>query len=214
MPWLAIGTAVGGGLLNALAGNEERDRVEKQRSQALSLLRENIIDADELDLMLRNVNRLFNNRLVNTLNTTALQSRGFANANVAKASVAGAMEGSRLQSINETERSVLEANRATRAGMAQVEMSMTPTGSTLGDFTSGALAAAPVGMELSKLAATRTMTPTHAPTAGALTETMQGPAGLWDNKLYDNIMPSSGISNSRKLDDQWIYGFDSPSRRR
>ena len=34
MPWLAIGTAVGGGLLNALAGNEERDRAEKQKSQA------------------------------------------------------------------------------------------------------------------------------------------------------------------------------------
>lgn len=214
MPWLAIGTAVGGGLLNMAAGNAEREQQNKAKQRTLSLLQENIIDPEELDLMLRNVNRLFNNRLVNTLNSTALQSRGFANANVAKATVAGAMEGSRLQSVNDTQQQAAEANRATRAQMAQVEGMMIPQGSALGDFAGGAIQGAQAGMQLSGLLSAQSIAPTHAPSAGALTETMKGPEGLWDNKRYDDMNLSAIPSNSGKGYgwDNTIRGFDSPKR--
>lgn len=150
---LELGVAVGGGILNALSGAAEDREMNKRKQQALALLKENIIDPDELNLMLSNVNRLFNNRLANTLNSTALRSRGVANAGLVKGAAAGAVEGQRFASLMDVQERVFESNKQTRSQMANVEAAMGSSHNALGDFFSGALGAAPIGMELSKMLA-------------------------------------------------------------
>jgi hypothetical protein len=148
---LELGMAVGGGILNALAGAEANRAEEKKKQQALSLLRENVIDPDELDSLMRDINMTFNNRLTSTLNTTALRSRGAANSGVVKAAVAGQMEGQRLGTLQDTKFRALESNKATYSSMASVIASSPTPSSGVGNFAKGAMGALPIGMELSKM---------------------------------------------------------------
>lgn len=147
---LELGLAVGGGVLNALSGSAQDREIEKRKQQALALLRENIIDPKELDTMLTDINRLFNSRLVSTLNSTAIRSRGVVNSGVVKGVVAGQIEGARLGTLTETRFKTLQSNQATRAQMANVETTMGPQHDFLGDFASGALTALPTALEGSK----------------------------------------------------------------
>lgn len=169
---LTAGIAVGGGILNALNGSAEDREMEKRKQAALTLLRENIIDPVELDTMLSNINRLFNNRLANTLNSTALRSRGIANSGVVKGIAAGQIESGRLGAISDTEFKALESNKQTRAQMAQTEVQYGSQHNFFGDFAGGALAAAPVGIELSKMLGNATsVIPELAPRAIPGTDT-------------------------------------------
>jgi len=147
---LELGLAVGGGLLNAAAGSAEDAELEKQRQKMLGLLQENIIDPAELDRLLADVNRMFNNRLVNTLNSTALRSRGFANSNVVKGATAGAIEGARIGTLSDTRFRALENNRNVRGQMVGVDLQTMPKHTFLGDFASGTLTALPTVLEGSK----------------------------------------------------------------
>lgn len=166
----AIGAAVVGGALNALSGAAEDREMEKRKQAAMAQLRQNIIDPNELDSMLNNVNRLFNNRLVNTLNSTALQSRGVANSNVVKGITAGQIEAGRLGALTDTQLKVQEGNRQTYSQMAGIESSTGGRHNAIGDFASGALAAAPVGMELSKMLSPNTIIPGTQPQAIPVTD--------------------------------------------
>lgn len=148
---LELGLAVGGGLLNAAAGSAQNDQLEKQRQEMLKLLEESLIQPEELDRMLGNVNRLFNNRLVNTLNSTAIRSRGIVNSNVVKGATAGAMEGARIGTLEQTRFSARESNARTRAAMVGVNMQTMPKNNFFEDFTTGALTSVPLTMEAGKL---------------------------------------------------------------
>lgn len=148
---LELGVAVGGGILNAIAGSAENDQIEAQKQRTLAYLNENIIDSGELNDMLRDINSMFNSRLVSTLNSTAIRSRGISNNNIVKGSASAELEGQRINTLSTTRMKVLEANRTTRAQMSGVEATMGPKSNFFGNFTTGALTAAPIGMELSKL---------------------------------------------------------------
>lgn len=148
--FLELGLAVGGGILNALAGQEQNAEIEKRKQAAIAALRENIIDPKELDTMLTDINRLFNSRLVNTLNSTAIRSRGVANSGVVKGVVAGQIEGARLGTLSETRFKALESNKQTMNQIANVNASMGRQNSFLGDFASGTLTALPAVLEGSK----------------------------------------------------------------
>lgn len=148
---LELGLAVGGGILNAVAGAEQDREMEKRKQRSLSLLRENIVDPDELDDMLSGINQMFNSRLVSTLNSTALRSRGVANSGVVKGVTAGQIEGQRLGTLSDTRFRVQESNNNTRTQMANVESSIGSSNSVVGDFFAGGLTALPAAMEAGKM---------------------------------------------------------------
>lgn len=211
---LELGIAVGGGLLNALSGSaansaaelearRQQELIEKRKQSALALLKENIIDPDELDTMLDNVNRLFNNRLVNTLNSTALRSRGIANNTAVKGVVASGIESQRLGSINEAYNRMLENNKQVGLQAANVVAS-TPIipipqqSNFFGDFVGGALAAAPVGIELSKLF------------AGGNTDLPKPPGGGGSDDYNPNTNAknmNNPFLNAFKIEDEDIFNF-------
>lgn len=150
--WI-IGTAATSlisGIGNAIEGSSQREDQERKIKRAQDQIRSSIIDEGELSLMLNNTERLFNNRLISTLNTTALKSRGYANAGVIGAAVAGSMEGEKLNSLQDIRFKVLQHNTTANNKIADLEMGM-PTGSSLGDFATGFVGGIPTGIELSKL---------------------------------------------------------------
>lgn len=201
----AIGAAVVGGALNALSGAAEDREMEKRKQAAMAQLRQNIIDPNELDSMLNNVNRLFNNRLVNTLNSTALQSRGVANSNVVKGVTAGQIEAGRLGALTDTQLKVQEGNRQTYSQMAGIESSMGGRHNAIGDFASGALAAAPVGMELSKMLSPNTISPGAQPNAPSTEFQSPSIASNFTGGLENPFMGKLSIS------DEDLTNFSSQS---
>lgn len=217
---LELGLAVGGGILNAAAGSAENDQLEKQRQEMLKILGESIIDPAELDHMLANVNKMFNNRLVNTLNSTAIRSRGIANSNVVKGATIGTLEGARLGTLEQTRFSAREANAKTRAAMVGVNLQTMPKGSFLGDFLEGGLQALPIGMELSKMmspevANTLAQTPANSTSPG-ISGDYSASRGIIGNNSpiapnlqyngpeYDSSNLTEGLDTFTKL---WGRGF-------
>jgi hypothetical protein len=126
------------GLANAFSSaakaREERRRIAK----AQELIGRNLIDDKQLDSMLRDNTRLFNQRLVNTLNQTALRAKGTANAGVAGAQAAGQIEGARATSEMGIRQDVLRSNMGTRTQIAQLGLSGSIS-DPIGDFVSGAI---------------------------------------------------------------------------
>ena len=176
---LELGLAVGGGILNALAGAEKDRENEKRKQSALAMLRENIIDPNELDTMLQGINRMFNNRLVSTLNSTALRSKGIVNSGVMKAAAAGNIEGARLGTLSDTRFKVADSNRSTYSQMAGVEVGSGKESSVVGDFFSGALTALPAAMEAGKM-----FSPSVANTLGAGAGVGEGTTKAIDSKGF------------------------------
>lgn len=197
--WEVIGATVGSALLNALGGQAENAEMDKRRQRALSLLRENIIDPGELDLMLNNINRLFNNRLANTLNSTALSSRAVANSNVVKGAVAGTLEGQRYQALIGAQERVYESNKGTLAQMAQTELAGGPNRSFFMDFATGGLKGAQLGMEWEKMNKDRTISE----------EKTKPETGFsFNNDSFDSPMSNPFLRNL-KIEDEDIYNFNS-----
>lgn len=209
--WEVIGATVGSALLNALGGQAENAEMDKRRQRALSLLRENIIDPGELDLMLNNINRLFNNRLANTLNSTALSARGVANSNVVKGAVAGTLEGQRYQALIGAQERVYESNKGTLAQMAQTELAGGPNRSFFMDFATGGLKGAQLGMEWEKMNKDRSIFVIN-PGKEEETETTPSASPLIETKLNNNDF-NSPMSNpflrKLKIEDEDIYNFNS-----
>lgn len=207
---LELGLAVGGGLLNAFAGDAEREAQEKSKQRALALLEQNITNPQELDAMLRDINRLFNSRLVNTLNTTALRSRGVANSGVLKAAAAGSIESARLGTLADTRFKALESNKQIYGQMAATEASMTPKGSFLGDLVSGTLTAIPAVVEASKMFAKPDSpnTQLNSSISGGLSSSSipnfnQGNIDVGLNtfgQLFDNALPSFEVPQLSFMD--------------
>ena len=191
----AVGAALVGGALNAISGSAQDREMEKRKQAAIAQLKQNIIDPAELDTMLNNVNRLFNNRLVNTLNSTALRSRGVANSGVVKGVVAGQLEAGRLGAINQTQLEAQKTNQQTYSQMAGIESSMGGSHNAFGDFASGALAAAPVGMELSKMLSPNTITPGAQPTASSTDIQTPSIASNFTGDLTNPFMGKTNISD-------------------
>lgn len=197
--WEVIGATVGSALLNAIGGQAENAEMDKRRQRALSLLKENIIDPGELDLMLNNVNRLFNNRLTATLNSTALSSRAVANSNVVKGAVAGTLEGQRYQALIGAQERVYESNKGTLAQMAQTELAGGPNRSFFMDFATGGLKGAQLGMEWEKMNKDRTISE----------EKTKPETGFsFNNDSFDSPMSNPFLRNL-KIEDEDIYNFNS-----
>ena len=199
---LELGMAVGGGILNALAGAEQNRAEEKKKQQALSLLRENIIDPDELDALMRDINSTFNNKLVTTLNSTALSSRGVANNQVAKGVAAGQVEGQRYGTLADARFRALDSNKQTNAAMASVIAGSPTPSSGVGDFFEGAMTAAPIGMELSKM-----LNPSIASTLGGAGGAIgEGGVSAVDSKGFSGSYSGPKFDDSNFSEDFGTFG--------
>ena len=86
---LTVGSSIIGGILGGSAESEREKKIREQVQRAQALARQGLISKEVLASRLRDIDRLFNKRLISTLNSTAFGGRRFANANVAGASVAG-----------------------------------------------------------------------------------------------------------------------------
>jgi len=153
MTILTVGGALFGGINNLLGASEEQRKNRERADKARQILEQGLIGEGELNLMLNNTERLFNSRLTSTLNSTALRSRGIANANVVSGAVAGAMEADKLRSLSEQRLQVQRNNLDIRNKEAQIEAQV-PVTNTAGAFVSGALGGAQMGMSVANLAGT------------------------------------------------------------
>lgn len=143
-------TALGGGILNTIGGSIEADRIEKQKARMRAILEEAKISDGELTNILSNVHKLFNARLVTTLNSAALQSSGIANSNVTKGIVAGALEGQRLQAVTQTTENALNQNKQVDMKLAELE-GISSNNNFLSDFLGGAISGGMLGMQATEL---------------------------------------------------------------
>jgi len=146
---LMVGTSLFGGLANQQAQRRAQEEYEKRKQYATSILEKSIVSDEQLNMMMNNVSRLFNSRLISTLNTTAIRQRGVANQGVIGGAVAGQMESAKIGSQIELEQQILARNTQTRSQIAALQMGG-PTADSTSDFLTGALTALPTGIELSK----------------------------------------------------------------
>src|SRR3990172_5201922 len=86
---LIIGATVVSGIASYFSEQSQQEQMRRQIRRAQNLARESLIEGPDLARRLRDIDRLFNKRLISTLNTTALQTRRFANQSVVGAAVAG-----------------------------------------------------------------------------------------------------------------------------
>jgi len=204
-PFLALGMGILGGVGNLIAGNEAEQQDRRRRELAISQLREGLIDSGELDQMLRNQDRLFNNRLQSTLNTTAIRTRGLANRGVVGAAAAGAINAQSAQARINTEQAVQRQNIGINQSIARAQLGG-PENSPTGNFLSGFLGGAGAGLQAEQMLSDRSFVPGEQPTAG-LTEQATGPSGNTGN--------TGGIQNpflgAPKIDGNYLYNFQSPS---
>jgi len=88
------------------------------------------------------------------------------------------MEGARLGTLEQTRFNAREANAKTRAAMVGVNLQTMPKHNFFGDFTTGALTAAPIGMELSK---------------------------LMSSDVFNTLNEGADVINNDQLDDSGMY---------
>jgi hypothetical protein len=136
-----FGGAILGGIFGSNAEAEEERRQRQKVREAQALVRKGLVSDEELGSRLRDIDRLFNKRLISTLNSTAFGARRLANANVAGASVAGQLgaqaEATKVQYSTEVDR--LNANIYTQLGYLEMQ-NYTP------NYTSGFLESAIPGL--------------------------------------------------------------------
>ena len=150
------GALVGGGiaLLSGIANLFEGSAARKEQEERLKRAREALISSfisnEELGMMLNNTERLFNNRLVGALNTTALRSRGYANREVVGAAVTGTMEGEKIQAISTLQEKAMQYNKGVQKDIASLELQKGDSGSGWGDFFTGMIGGTSTAIEAGK----------------------------------------------------------------
>lgn len=148
-PWGAIAGGLVGGLTSMFSGQSEADAINEKIRRAQALAAESLVDNAEISSRLNSIDRMFNQRLTSTLNTTAIRSRGFANSGTIGAAVAGGVEGDRLAAKSQTVNQSLDYNKQVQQSIAQMELGTT-TANPVADFVTGATSGIALGMEVEK----------------------------------------------------------------
>ena len=198
---IAIGLA--GGLSSLFSGQANAKAINEKIRRAQGLAAESLIDNEELSSRLGSIDRMFNQRLTSTLNTTAIRSRGFANSGTIGAAVAGGIEGDRLASKSQTVNESLNFNKQVQQSIAQMELG-TASANPIGDFVSGAASGVSLGMELDKLvnpaAIPGTTTTQQSIEAGQATPRSMSDAGNFNPWLKgQGVTTSMGTLNPMQL---------------
>jgi len=148
---LPVASAVIGGITNILSNDAQAEAEKKRANAALALMDRSIVDDNELASILRKQTRTFNVGLQNTLNTTAIRSRGLANPGVVGAAAGGQIEGAKAMSLATTEEKVRESNSDIRAKQAYIKASGTAYSDPVGSFTEGAISGGIAGVRAMNL---------------------------------------------------------------
>ena len=152
MSWyIPAALAAFSGLSNLFSSDAQQQAEQRRINAATQLLSRNIVDDAELSRMLRNQNRMFNVQLQNTLNTTALRSKGIANREVVGAAASGQINAARTSSLANTEERVRESNAQTRAQIASVQAGGQTYSDPIGSFIEGAVPGAIAGLQLTQM---------------------------------------------------------------
>lgn len=150
MAWFVpLITAAASGIANAISGSSQAEQDRKNRAQATAMLKEGLVSDEDLRSLLQKNTKMFNTSLTNLLNTTALKTRGVANAPVVGATVASNLEGQKLQSALDIEQNVMDRNQQITSQIASLSLGAQDS-DPVGDFFSGAIGGATAGLELSK----------------------------------------------------------------
>lgn len=143
-------SALIGGVSNIFSGNAAAKAEQKRIQAANALLERSLVDDAELGRMLRNQTRAFNSQLQNTINTTALRSKGIANSGVVGAAAAGQIEGAKQATLAQTETDVQDRNAEIRAQMAYNIRSGQTYSDPVGDFFTGAVSGGIAGAQFNR----------------------------------------------------------------
>lgn len=147
---ITLGSSIIGGLLSSSAEAEKEKKIRDQVRRAQALARQGLISKEMLASRLRDIDRLFNKRLISTLSSTAFGGRRLANANVAGASVAGQLGGQAEASKVGYQEQADRINATIYQHMANLEAGA-PITSSLEAGVTGALGGAQVGLSLSNI---------------------------------------------------------------
>lgn len=147
-----VGGAMLSGIANALSGSSERKKRRKTISKAQDLLREGYISNRDIGLQGNRINRYFNAAATNVLNSTALSTRGVANAPVVAAAAAAPLAGqSALAQANYKERAD-QSNKSITEKIAIMELQKSEeSGTNFGDFFSGAIQGGIAGSQIASM---------------------------------------------------------------
>lgn len=162
--------ALGSGIANAFSDSSTVKGNNKKISQAQALLRDNLIDEQELADRLNENKVFYNNSIASLLNKTALTSRGFNNSGVIGAAVASPVLANMAQSANQIKMHRDENNRQVNSQIAQVGLGE-QTADPVGSFFGGAIPGLTAGIEMAKYAG--------------------GPSSL--KPVLDNVDPKSNV---------------------
>ena len=147
---ITLGSSILGGIFGSSAEAEKERKIREQIQRAQALARQGIISKDQLAGRLRDIDRLFNKRLITTLNSTAFGGRRLANANVAGAAVSGQLGAQAEATKVDYQSNVEQQNARIYSYMASLEAGA-PVFSQAEGAVTGALGGAQVGLSLSNM---------------------------------------------------------------
>lgn len=203
---LALGVA--SGLANLFSGQSQAREDRKRRRAATSILEQNLVSENELNSLLNQNTRIFNQSLGSLLNTTAIRSRGIANRGVIGAAVASGLEGQKLQAATTIEQGAREQNRNIRSQIAELQLGGAAE-DPIGDFVSGAIPGITSGIELTRFLQTPTEDQETQPegviNTPMTTNISQGPIGQARNPYIDYLGDDQVNRRNRLLNMNFLY---------
>ena len=207
MWFIPAAMAIGSGIANMISNSNKAKAEKEQRDQAIGTLRSNLIDDKGLNDLLQSNNRMFNNGLISTLNSSAISSRGYANSGVVGAAVAGGIEGKRLEADTNIEQNVQKQNYDINSRISQLQGSPITSEDPTGSFITGAIPGLTAGLELDKMAGSTPATADTTTKTDPLRDT-PGQRPTYNDASWENAANNMGPSYSlpRNYDPTGMLG--------
>lgn len=209
---ITLGTSLLGGLFGGAAEAEKEAKIREQVRRAQALARQGIISKEALAMRLRDIDRLFNKRLISTLNSTAFGGRRMANANVAGASVAGQLGAQAEASKIQYQSAVDDRNAQIYQYMAGIEAGA-PVTSQLEGAVTGALGGAQVGISLSNIINRKVPTVPTDPIGGEAGYNFESPTRYSPLGGIGNTPQGLSLTLPPTIDDDELFGLGQLKRR-
>lgn len=147
LPFILAGAAIGG-IASAFSNAAQARQRNAALGQAIQTLRENLLSQTDIDSSLRNINREFNSATTNVLNSTAIRSRGLANAPTVAAAAGARLQPARINALEgfRTQARSFNAGIFDRISGLQAQTAVSdPVGSFVGGAIQGGIAGAQIG---------------------------------------------------------------------
>lgn len=209
---LTLGSTIFGGIFGGMAEAEKEKKIREQVQRAQALARQGLMSSEQLASRLRDIDRLFNKRLISTLNSTAFGGRRLANANVAGASVAGQLGAQSEASKVQYTSAVDDRNAQIYQYMAGLEAGA-PVFSPLEGAVTGALGGAQAGISIANLVNRKVPEVPVDPIGGASGYGYESPTRYSPSGGFGNTPQGLNPTLPPPISDEDIFGLGILKRR-